>query len=303
MIIGTAARFEAFRNFSTHLRDARLNDDLNSRCFWSVFLLERTFSHQFSLVAYKENSPKYPRSAPPPIVHSEQNTHIAEIVNSSGPALDPGIVAYYIQAIEVWGDIVAYLRDIRLGKFEIPWLTSSTYSQINVKVYDLEARLSPRHLLKNVRLTGRPPEELTRNREYWTPWLLMQMASHAGQAVLNHPFIHLFALRRDRDAYPSSSFLQQTVDQALFHSGWVVRLLQIYEQLEYPIHDPVIGDLVGTVATIPWLFQYSMDGNVSHRAERNLGHCESFLHKLSSTWPHLSRKVGVRTQSLLKHSC
>lgn len=83
----------------------------------------------------------------------------------------------------------------------------------------------------------------------------MQALSHASMAILNHPFIRLVVLSGYNRVLPQSRlFLQQTVEQALFRSGWVFHRIQTCEDLGFEIKDPLIGHLVAATATISWIF-------------------------------------------------
>lgn len=110
-------------------------------------------------------------------------------------------------------------------------------------------------------------------------------------AILNHPFLHLFAIRKNRGFSQSRLFLQQTVDQVLYHAGWVVRLVRTCKELQFEISNPLVGRSIMATATIPWLLQFSEDAGVSKKATKDLTHRKDFLLELSSLWPHLSSKV------------
>lgn len=202
-----------------------------------------------------------------------------------------GINAQCLHTISVWGDITSYLHRIRSGKLEKPWLSTSTFNQLAVKLYEVEAQLSRNHFFRNVSFSDRSAAELNEHREYWTPWALMQITSHAARGLLNHPFIHLVALRDKTTSHPHL-FLQQTVDQAMYHSGWVVRLVETCENLGFEFYDPLIGNVVAAIATIPWFFQFVRDPKVSRTAAESLSKCERCLVRLSRIWPHIGDKVG-----------
>ncbi|KAJ5368409.1 uncharacterized protein N7496_008169 [Penicillium cataractarum] len=111
--------------------------------------------------------------------------------------------------------------------------------------------------------------------------------------MVNHPFIHLVALKGRSGISHSSNFLQQTIDQAIFHSGWVFRLVRTCEELEFELHNPLIGHLVAATATIPWIFQFAKDQQVSSNADRDLGTCARFLSRAATTWPSIPQKFDA----------
>lgn len=162
-------------------------------------------------------------------------------------------------------------------------------------MFEYEARFGSQHLLRNVAFVGRTTQEVSRQRDYWNPWLTMQILSHASPAILNHPFLHLVVLR-SRDAIRHSRlFLQQTVDLTLYHTGWVFQLIRSAEGL-VEIVDPLLGEIAAAVVTIPWVFQFAKDGNISKKAQEDIATCETFLSRLALTWPHIAHKVRQTSQ-------
>lgn len=85
--------------------------------------------------------------------------------------------------------------------------------------------------------------------------------------------------------------MQQVIDQALFHSGWVCRLFAMLRDSGLCIYDPFIGHLVMAVATIPWFFQFAEDEKIVSRAVDDLSFAKGFLAGLAEQWPHVGRKV------------
>lgn len=116
-----------------------------------------------------------------------------------------------------------------MEKVVAPWLPDSPHAQIHVKLHERESELSDKHLLQNVLYSRIPAFQV--NGSTGTHGISMQLIIHASNAILNHPFIHIVALRGNHGLSQSRLILQQTVDQALFHSGWVFRLIQTCELL------------------------------------------------------------------------
>ncbi|KAK2678934.1 hypothetical protein RAB80_004115 [Fusarium oxysporum f. sp. vasinfectum] len=131
------------------------------------------------------------------------------------------------------------------------------------------------------------------NEEYWAPWVLFQVLMHATQAILNNPFVQLVALRRAGRNFQPRSFLQNTVDQALFHAEWVSRLVRMCADRQFEVNDPLVGQAVVGCVSILWIFQFARDRKVSEKAKENLGICETFLEHLSRKWPHIAEKVEI----------
>ncbi|KAF5012340.1 hypothetical protein FDECE_1567 [Fusarium decemcellulare] len=298
MTIGIAARLEAFRLSNLKASsDSQRTEDASSRCHWSIVILECAFSPQSSILVEASHAPSYPKSVPqPPQLQPSRgmNSYCPDLTDAyEGNIHDAGITACALGYVVLWGGIISYLRDIRHGAMEYPWLTTSRHNQLTVKLYELENKTSPRHLIRNAPFPDQPPSELNECREYWAPWVLMQITMHATQATLNHPFVQLVALRRAGRKFQPRSFLQKTVDQALFHSEWVSRLVRMCEDRTFEVNDPLIGQGVAACASILWIFQFARDRKVSQKAKENLATCEKFLSRLSRKWPLMAHKVEI----------
>ncbi|RYC86157.1 hypothetical protein BFJ63_vAg10933 [Fusarium oxysporum f. sp. narcissi] len=213
--------------------------------------------------------------------------------DSRAPSKYVCINAHYIRTLMIWTKVVSYLHEIRSGRRETPWLSDSTYAKLNVEILDFDTELYPAHRLKNGGLSGRLYTELSKEQEYWYPWLMVQIASHASLALINHPFLHLGVMPTKDGRLQLGTFLQQTVDQSLFHSGWVLRILSIFETLPFQLNDPSVGHLVAVVATVPWIFQFARHPRVSIRAREDVRKFVALLEQISSSWPHLSHKLEI----------
>ncbi|UPL01091.1 hypothetical protein LCI18_012025 [Fusarium solani-melongenae] len=286
MTIGTASRLQALRLLYVEEDDTTEDHDSNSsRCYWSIFMLEKTFSPNFCLLAQNTHAPTYPPSPPPPL--------LSRPVVLDESCQDYGINACCLQAVSIWGDVVSYLEGIRLGKAEQPWMPSSEHSQLIMKLHELELNLAHQHLLRKVSFQGRQPAELHHEQEYWAPWVLMQFISHGAHAALHNPFIQLVALRKPKPLSQPLSFLQRSVDQSLFHSAWVARLLRVCDTIPFQVRDPIVGQLVAATATIPWLFQFARDETISNKAKDDFREYDEALGRFSEKWPHIARKRHI----------
>lgn len=299
MIVGIASTLQAFQTSQTRqtLHDAPEEKEIASRCYWSVWILERVFSPQLKLAAIggvQGCTPDYPPSAPSPPPLLVGNNTRRERYSATDSLKDIGINGSCILLISLWGDVTAYLREIQSGTTESAWLPNSTNSRLNLNMHEWETQCASAHLFRSLSLLDRSAADLLDHREYWTSWALMQIASHTVSAILNHPFIHLVATRAQggtRTPKPTF-FLQQTVDLALFHSGWVAQLLRIFDHFPFELTNPVIGHMIAATATVFWLFQFVQDTKVSMRVKDDLEKCEQFLERMAPEWPHIAQKVG-----------
>ncbi|KAM0344176.1 hypothetical protein ACHAPU_007898 [Fusarium lateritium] len=297
MMIGMAAKLEALRLSESRGSKSSRSDDAISRCHWSISILENTFSPHCCTLAEVSHAPNYPKSVPRPApLYSSHGmrSYCADLTDDyEGNVHDVGIVATCVGYVSVWGSIISYLRDIRNGANEYPWLANSRHNQLTVKLYELENITSHIHLIRNAPFPDQPIEGLNENRKYWAPWVLFQIMMHATQAVLNNPFVQLVALRRAGRKFQPRSFLQNTVDQALFHAEWVCRLVQMCADRQFEVNDPLVGQAVAGCVSILWIFQFARDRKVSDKAKENLVICETFLGHLSCKWPHIAEKAEI----------
>lgn len=290
MTIGTASRLEALRISSSRRHPAT---DAISRCHWSILILGKTFTPSFTSLETTRR-PDFPQSPIPPaplISLTPGKSQCSGLSDVHEIDVHQDINKCCLYAISIWGDISSYLRDIRDGLVDCPWLSTSKYAQLSVKFYETEITLSRKHLLRHVSFPERSRSELSENREYWSPWVLTQIVSHAATAALDNPFIQLVAHRQATGISQPRSFLQQTVDRALFNYQWVARLVQMCEDVPFAICDPLVGYAVATTATIPLLFQFARDVEVAAKAKENLVTFERVLANLSGHWPHIAHKV------------
>lgn len=310
MTIGVASQLQCVRVAQGQALHGRVpKDSASSWCYWSILILESAFSSQPGARIQGIDPPDCPRSPARPLplsVAAGQKGHPDLFDSNEVNGRDYGINTYCLQKVQIWGEIVSYMESIRTGKYDSSSIAS--HNQLTLKMYESESQLSYHHLFRKVEFQHRQPSELSGNREYWTPWTLMQISYHGSQAALNNPFLHLVALRGSRGVSQARSFLQETLDRALFHSSWVSRFLQICEDLQFYISDPLIGQIVAATATVPWLFQFVRDDAISSRARRDFETCERALGRISTHWPHLAQMVRfalIQPQSLsgLTESC
>lgn len=301
MSIGTATRLESVRNLWESNLIPNNESAEENRCYWSIYVIEAVFfPHMPRALAHDPNR-KYPHSVepPPPIPLDAYDFNAPDFDNALGSSDELGINTHAGRMIAVWSQVACHLHEIRRGEVQIPWMPESTYSKLNLSLFEYEAQFNQRHLMRSLFPFKRTSDEIQAYREYWNPWLTTHLVLHASLALLNHPFIHLVALRRNKGMSQSRLFLQQVVDQALFHSGWVFWLVGIFEDLNIEIYNPLIGLAVAATSTIPWLYQFVKNAKVACKASQNLAKGQRLLQRLSKTWPCMSQKVSSSTANLM----
>lgn len=168
-MIGMASRLQAFRTLTrSRLGAAHEDEEHRVRCHWSILILEKAFGPQPGGFERFETPPKDVPSAPwPPPLIEERDKNQATGTSGIGEANQGlGILVACFGLISVWGGISSYLHELRSGRAESPWLPTSTSVRLNLQLFEWEARLWPRHLLRNVAFVGRSAAELLEHREY-----------------------------------------------------------------------------------------------------------------------------------------
>lgn len=288
MAVGVASRLLSLRKLFSHQASPFPGDDSASRAYWSVFLFERLFPPCIPELPIVD-APPYPDAgvvpppSPPSVVPRRLSTQV--------PTQDIGITSSCIHLISTWGKLRSYLHRLRQAEVEKPWLPESTHTKLSLELLEFESQYSRKHLLHNVGFATRTALEVSQQSEYWNPWMTTQIIWHAAQAILNHPFLHLIVLRSQDEIPQSCLFLQQKVEMALYHAGWLFRIIRMSSGI-MEIVDPLIGVAVAATATVQWLFQFSKDTRVARRAQDDLCWCDEFLSNMAFTWPHLSHSVS-----------
>jgi len=296
MSIGVAARYALCTNILTmnSKTSGSLRQDEVARCLWSLFYLDRTYGSSFNMV----------RAMPEATILPDIPTHMSNFVMPSSLARerydkdddplhhihDPGIGSHVLKLVSIWGDLMAYLQQIRLETREKAWQSQSAYLQIKSQIFEFECHLPQKHRFDFVRFDERSRTDIAQSKHYWEHWILSQMLYHGIQAVLNHPFLHFFR-KNDQQSVRPPSFQQNVIDQAILHSRWIVRIVELCQEKEWHPSDPFVAHLVSVIATVNFFLSFSKDENLAAKAIENFDKCESFVGQLAARWNHLNHTV------------
>lgn len=205
---------------------------------------------------------------------------------------DEGISSYCLKLISNWGQLMAFLKDIKQGHVEDAWTPNSTYQKIKSLMFRFETVLPEVHRFQNAKLRDRTRSEWSTDYEYWSGWILAQMMYHTIHCTLNHPFLHLAEIH-SRQRHRSPSFLQHATDQAILHAAWIVRILELLMDRDFTIFDPFIGHLASMGATVLFFLRFSRDQALASRASRNFEVCRRFVDRMADLHPHLQHTVRI----------
>lgn len=286
---------------SSHVSDSRSEDF--SRCAWSLFMLDKFHGSSFrTSPAFPNNimppTAPYP-SAPPPQAPSGplSGTEISGRRNSLTPDLDDnGIDFYCLRLTAIWASVMAYLKTIKHGNVEEePWTINSAYQHIASDMFQLETSYPSIHRFKAVRFYDRSSSELEEHRDYWAPWISSQIVYHSVRAVVNHPFLHLRRVN-DRQRLRSPSFLQHATDQAILHSSWIARILQLFMEKKFLLFDPFIRISCVRGCHNSSFLRFSWDPELVTAASEHFKGCKTFLKMQATQHLHLRYVVSAPLQ-------
>jgi len=264
------------------------------RCCWSLFVLDKIYNSSFqTLPAIPEDVvlPEKPPSPVTPHTIREKSPEVQRFQQNAGQ-VDDGVTSYSLQLLSTWGHLMVYLKHIRQGQLEDAWEPNSTYHQIKSLVFRFETVLPEDHRFRNARFHEKTESERGRERNYWAAWISMQMVYHAIQCILHHPFLHLAEIHR-KQKLRSPSFLQHATDQAILHSAWVIRILDLCMDHNFTVHDPFVGHLAAMTATVLFFLRFSRDGALATKAAKDFEVCRRFVDNMAAENPHLQHTVRI----------
>lgn len=275
------------------------------RCFWSLFLLERLVKPGSSNLqdAEKRPVPLYPTtnamipdSIAGPIVSGPHGIFIAQ--NSCGQTLDTGIMSYAIQLTDIFSKASSYAINCVENKNAPPWLAESEYTKLHSSMEEFESLCAPVHRFNHARFAERHLSELQSNREYWGPWILVQLAYHTIFCVLNHPFLLSERLRLYPNVIPQF-FLQTSFELMQVHTDWVLYFVDMLRKKGFRVSDPFLGYCAIITATVCLAHTRAELSEVRKKARSGMSTALSFAQDLAQKWPHLSIMVRDLSSSFL----
>lgn len=206
---------------------------------------------------------------------------------------------YMVQQSSLWREVREYVaRCAGSSPQPPPWSPDSGYVMIGAQLMDLETRFPTCHRYDTVRFADRTPEELQRNRHYWSPWLYIQFGYHAIHSVLNHPFLYSSRPQQSDQMAVPNTFWKTSSEQALIHATWIVRLIDLVTEKSYQVSDPFIGHCASIATTIHIYYCRAADPRVRDAAQTKLNKCMQFLVGMASIWPVCQTMVETPPLSL-----
>lgn len=148
------------------------------------------------------------------------------------------------------------------------------------------------HRFRPAKFSQRSLEELNANRDYWGPWLFLQIVYHTAILLLNHPLLLSLRLRNFKAQLPEI-FLQHTADMVSSHAVWVIRLIEMVDGKGFKVTDPFLAYCVAIVATIYLQESFVEDPETRQQKKEDFHKCLTFVRGMGEEWPHVSRIVSL----------
>lgn len=288
-MISTGIRLALSFGVMSRKQDSKLipNPDTRSRVCWNLFVLDRMYCSTLTIpvaLSTEELLPDYPTSA-------TGSTSAVQLLSQTSTIRDLGVHAYSLQLFSIWGAAMSYIRCVKDGEAEDAWSPQSQYYEVSTRLFTFETKFAQIHRFQQNRFQDLDLEALEQRREYWVRWLLMQFLFHAIQGLINHPFLQI-ASRSKRQGFQPPSFLQNSVDQAVLHSSWILKLIEVCEKRGFRVNDPFVGHLAAVTATIYLFLLTAKDPDLAAQAKLGFDGSYSYIQSLSNDWPHLQHTVS-----------
>ena len=186
-----------------------------------------------------------------------------------------------VRFANLWGDVRSYVTGCIESSSEAPWQPTSLYTIINGRLNDMECDFPRFYRYDSARFLERSEEEISAKREYWLPWMRVQVSFHAVHCLLNHPFIYSAALKR-RSGH--NAFWNTSSELALLHSTWIARIIDSAAKKNLELADPFFAYAAAVAATLHFYWTCATNLDVRASAERNLSICRTLITSMKSHW-------------------
>lgn len=258
------------------------------RCIWSIVMLQYLCGGVgVFTTSINTNGLRYPPSS----TSNQLALAVGQLPTNTDDASDLGVVAYAIQMTEAWCRVRQYVQ--HRGKQDInpPWSSHSMYAKIMFRQMELESQMPHKHRFKPSGFTEHDISVLSTNRQYWAPWLYLQLVYHAIVCTLNHPLLLSLHLRRFRVKQIPELFLQHIQDMLSTHTDWVVHLLEIAAEKQFTFSDPFLAQFVAIVGTIFLQQSFTTDADTGAARRTKYERCLRFVQNLGGYWLCALEKV------------
>lgn len=236
---------------------------------------------------------------PPPIsqIHAAAlsgKEPASSVYNPGASQMESGIMKYVLELSEAWRMARAYAA-CRVGSdAPPPWNQHSDYSSVMNLHLEFDCRVPLRYRFAANQFAEQSLEDLERKRDYWGPWLYIQIVYAVIPCIVNHPFLLSMRLKNFRHTLPQS-FIHHSFEYINRHAGWIMYFINMLEKKSFAIADPALAHCIAVVATIHLQHSFVKDVQLRDKAQEGFEKCISFLKRMGGTWPYISTMVSYRS--------
>ena len=194
-----------------------------------------------------------------------------------------GIWGHMVSMVSLWTAVRHYVASCAEGDLKAPWKPDSIYTLINSHLLDMERSFPDFYRYDSANFSERSVAEITAKREYWLPWLRVQINYHLIHCMLNHPF--LLSSSKPRTITGTNAFWKTASQLALLHSTWISRLLEMAKEKNLQLSDSSFTYAAIVAATLHTYWSRAADATVRSSARKHLEICRAFVTETGPQWP------------------
>ncbi|OAQ98784.1 hypothetical protein LLEC1_05423 [Akanthomyces lecanii] len=205
----------------------------------------------------------------------------------SGGQMESGIMKYVLELSEAWRMARSYAACRVSADAPPPWNQHSDYSSVMNLHLEFDCRVPLRYRFAANKFAEQDADALERRRDYWGPWLYIQIIYALIPCIVNHPFLLSMRLKNFRHTLPQS-FIHHSFEYINRHAGWIMYFINMLEKKSFQIADPALAHCIAVVATIHLQHSFVKDRPLRDKAQEGFEKCISFLRRMGGTWPYIS---------------
>ncbi|KIX07126.1 uncharacterized protein Z518_05103 [Rhinocladiella mackenziei CBS 650.93] len=268
------------------------------RLFWSVSTLDSLCGLQVKVPSLLDDihNPRYlavegmlqQTTAPCPLLPQDLYTDDGE--------KSIGIWGHMVRSATLWGEVRNYVSRCAEGQVRAPWQPTSGYTIINSHLLDMECAFPTSYRYDSAKFVEHTNEEIFEKRQFWLPWMKIQITYHTIHSVLNHPF--LYSSRASKPRPGPNAFWRTSTDLALLHSTWIARLIGMANKKGLKLADPYFAHAAAVAVTLHSYWSRATDSRIRVPAVNNLEICRSFITEMGCHWP-ICRSIAENLDQLV----
>ncbi|OAL53983.1 hypothetical protein IQ07DRAFT_584576 [Pyrenochaeta sp. DS3sAY3a] len=269
----------------SHAQEQHSMPEEYRRLVWSIFLLEYTCGQPPKIPCTIESihNPRY-RTVEATLQRGSRTCLPLPLESyNSNDERSIGIWGHMVSILSLWTEIRTYVADCADGLSTSPWRPESTYTLVNSHILEIERTFPDFYRYDSAQFLQRSAEEILSRKEYWVPWMRVQVQYHTVHCVLNHPF--LLSSMKPKTVTGTNAFWKKASKLTIVHSTWVSRLLEMAKEKGLPLSDPSLSYSAVVAATLHSFWCLASDEVVRSAARSNLEICRDFLNGWGPQWP------------------